>query len=129
MQRFVEALRQRGFFSGLTEGSPAWTERLAKAQEKFRERHARASAPTAAQSVPGGAGAPEFRPLASSQADRPAGAGDGAAGGTAVEEARLRERLAQVTVPATISCSTIVPPEPHGGAKWALPAPVEAIPG
>jgi hypothetical protein len=41
MERFVEALRQRGFFAGLTEGSPAWAERLAKAQEKFRERQAR----------------------------------------------------------------------------------------
>lgn len=47
MERFVEALRQRGFFAGLAEGSPAWAERLAKAQEKFRERQARGGAATA----------------------------------------------------------------------------------
>ncbi len=51
--KFISTLKDRGFFAGLTEGTPEWTERHSKARAKFHERYTK----TPPSSAPVGAGA------------------------------------------------------------------------
>jgi tetratricopeptide (TPR) repeat protein len=54
-QKFLESVRQKGFFSGTVEGTPEYNERYKKVVAKFEERVAAES--SAKSSAPGGASA------------------------------------------------------------------------
>lgn len=51
-KKFVSALKDRGFFAGLSEGTPEWEERESKARAKFNQRY---NNPAAAQPANPGA--------------------------------------------------------------------------